>query len=74
MSGYDRKLEKIFSSLDEHLDEIIEKRIAGGTGQEELGEVQEDFVDMLLRLEKSSSLTRDHVKATILVNLPFKYC
>lgn len=72
LSGYDRKIEKIFTCLDEHLDKIINERIADRTAQEELGEDKEDFVDLLLRLEKSSSITRDHVKANILVNYPFQ--
>lgn len=67
-TGYKKRMEKSFDVVDKYIEGIIHNRVANQTcNEKEFQEDQEDFVDSLLRLEKNSSLTREHVKANLLV-------
>lgn len=69
LNGLYARVEKNFREFDSFLDEVVEEHIVKtrNIGSEE---EEEDFVDVMLRVEKDSTLgvpiTRDHTKAVIL--------
>ncbi|RZC75386.1 hypothetical protein C5167_050864 [Papaver somniferum] len=70
--GSDKKLDKNFGRMDEFYDKVIDEHICRcslKTG------VEEDFVDVLLRVQKDPSqgisLTRDNIKGILMVGFSF---
>ncbi|KAL5702980.1 hypothetical protein ACHQM5_028130 [Ranunculus cassubicifolius] len=68
LNGLNARVERNFSQLDSFLDEVVREHIEKNTSGS--GNVEEDFVDILLRIEKDSNLgllfTRENTKAIIL--------
>ncbi|XP_026444276.1 cytochrome P450 71A9-like [Papaver somniferum] len=66
--GLDARLEKNFRHMDEFYDKIIDEHINGSKSSKTGGD--EDFVDVLLRVQKdpshSISLSRDNIKAILM--------
>ncbi|KAG9454466.1 hypothetical protein H6P81_007370 [Aristolochia fimbriata] len=69
LNGYNRKLDRVFRSLDKFFDDVIDEHLDPRRAPPE----QEDFVDVMLRLQKEPNqgglthLSRNHVKAVIMV-------
>ena len=71
MTGMKSKLEKLHKELDEVLENIVTEHQQKQTRAKEGGAVveEEDLVDVLLRVQQSSSLiTTRHIKAVIMVS------
>lgn len=68
LSGHRGRLEKCFGNLDKYFEMVIDEHL--DLGREKL-EQDQDFVDVLVGLLKDEpsgcSLTKDHIKALILV-------
>lgn len=68
LNGFQNKIDKIFHSLDSFFEEVIKEHL----DPQRLKPEHEDFVDVLLRVQKDTShgisLTRDHMKAIIMVS------
>lgn len=83
VSGWDAKVDRVSKQLDEFLEGVIEEHMANLDIQKQ-GKVlqndrKEDFVDILLRIQKENSngisIDRDSVKAILLVStLFFLFC
>ncbi|RZC71736.1 hypothetical protein C5167_034925 [Papaver somniferum] len=64
--GLDAKLDKNFRHMDEFYDKVIDEHI-NSSKSSKTG--VEDLVDVLLRLQADSSLTRDNIKGILMVCL-----
>ncbi|KNA16981.1 hypothetical protein SOVF_084560 [Spinacia oleracea] len=66
VNGVDARLEKNFKELDEFYDEVIQEHVDGSRNY---GEDDEDFVDVLLKLQKDPNqtiaLNNDQIKGSI---------
>lgn len=76
LTGFQCKIDKIFHSLDSFFEEVIEEHLDPQKHESE----DEDFVVILLRVQKDTSyglsLTRDHIKAIIMASnfiIPFHH-
>ncbi|KAI3850372.1 hypothetical protein MKW92_005392, partial [Papaver armeniacum] len=67
--GLDTRLEKSFRHMDEFYDKVIDEHIKSSKSSLKNG-VEEDFVDVLLRVQKDPSqgitLTRDNIKGILM--------
>ena len=64
LSGLRGRLEKNVAKFDSFFQEVIEAHLSGKPAEEE-----EDFVDVVLRLQSEDALlTRDHVKGLLMVS------
>ncbi|KAL5998301.1 hypothetical protein ACLOJK_009241 [Asimina triloba] len=66
VGGFYSKLDKAFRDLDEFYEWVIEVHLDPMRPKQE----REDSVDALLRIQKESNLTRDHVKGMLMVRYP----
>ncbi|KAI3835380.1 hypothetical protein MKW98_020496, partial [Papaver atlanticum] len=71
LDGLDTRLEKNFRHMDEFYDKVIDEHIKSSKSSLKTGvEVEEDFVDVLLRVQKDPSqgitLTRDNIKGILM--------
>ncbi|XP_021749845.1 cytochrome P450 71A9-like [Chenopodium quinoa] len=57
VNGVDTRLEKNFKEMDEFYDEVIQEHINGSKTTRREGEHHEDFVDVLLQLQKDPNQT-----------------
>ncbi|XP_068668192.1 cytochrome P450 71A1-like [Aristolochia californica] len=62
LTGIRGRLEKSFSVLDSFFDKVIQEHTDSSGPKPE----QEDFIDVLLRVQKDLHLTQNHVKAIIM--------
>ncbi|KAF8378206.1 hypothetical protein HHK36_029544 [Tetracentron sinense] len=71
LTGFASKLNKTFRALDAFFDQVIEEHLNSKRDNDD--DDKNDFVDLLLNVQKSSmldiKLTRDNIKAIILVSL-----
>lgn len=69
VTGFEEKIHKVFRSLDAFFEEVIEEHLEPTRPKPE----QEDFIDVMLRVQKDTSqgvtLSRLHIKAVIMVSL-----
>ncbi|XP_058102079.1 cytochrome P450 71A9-like [Magnolia sinica] len=66
VSGLYAKLKKSFLDFDDFYEQVIEDHLDPKKSKPE----REDFVDVLLRVQKDSYLTRDHIKG-VMMNILF---
>lgn len=71
-SGLDGRLKRASRTMDAFLESVINEHQERNVMEGQDGDDEEDFVDVLLHLQKNSELDRDSVKALILVSLPFE--
>lgn len=64
--GLKQKLDVSFIGISDYFDEVIDEHLRPKTDQRVI-DYGEDFLDIMLRMEKHSSLTRDHIKAVLMV-------
>ncbi|KAJ0038707.1 hypothetical protein Pint_22836 [Pistacia integerrima] len=73
LTSYHAKLERVFHELDTLFQQIIDDHLKPERSKQE---VQEDFIDVMLKIEREeteSRLSKDHIKAVLLVsNFPDK--
>ncbi|KAJ8626016.1 hypothetical protein MRB53_019323 [Persea americana] len=66
VTGFEEKIHKVFRSLDAFFEEVIEEHLEPTRPKPE----QEDFIDVMLRVQKDTSqgvtLSRLHIKAVIM--------
>jgi cytochrome P450 len=73
VNGFYSKAEKVAKHLDEFFEEVIEEHISGKKSDGHVGEENNDFVDILLSVQKSNaagfSIDRTAIKGLLLVRI-----
>jgi hypothetical protein len=73
VNGFYSKAEKVAKHLDEFFEEVIEEHISGKKSDGHVGEENNDFVDILLSVQKNNaagfSIDRTAIKGLLLVRI-----
>lgn len=65
--GLKQKLDACFTGISDYFDEVIDDHLRLKTADQKVVDHGEDFLDVMLRMEKNSGLTRNHIKAVLMV-------
>jgi aldoxime dehydratase len=66
MNGLRRRLERSFLELDSFYERLIEDHLHPRRGKGEEEKEQEDFIDVMLRVQRDLRLTREHIKGVLM--------